>query len=229
MQNPPNFGSSQKMGVFYHEESTNPARRCKFLTATLKDVFSNCHTCSRLSTSSPKEEHDDVDDEQEVVLSEIRSRAMEKLKQKSFVLTDSFTWVYSPKTGELFVAPKSFSPKLYDNNNEDDDDDDDDSKKDKEDEERDEFFSVRSCFSCCSSVLSKEAFLSVKSNFSRCSSFKGFEFQDFPRNSILQQFYHCEGWPFGLCRKAVLLPPLPKSPSDSWLWRKGTRTIKMTY
>lgn len=149
-----------------------------------------------------------------MVVSAIRSRAMEKLRHKPFVITDSFSWVFSPKTGELFLTPKTVQQK------EEDDDDD-------EDDEREEFFSVGTCFSCCSSALSRDAFLSVKTNFSHCSSLNWLEFQDFPRRSIIQEFCHCEGWPFGLCRKAVLLPPLPKSPSESWSWRKGTRVVKM--
>ena len=58
------------MGVFHHEEAPNPSKKCKFLAATLKDVFSNCSTCGgRISTSSPEEEYPtaDVDDEQEVL------------------------------------------------------------------------------------------------------------------------------------------------------------------
>lgn len=58
------------MGVFHHEEAPNPSKKCKFLAATLKDVFPNCSTCGgRISTSSPEEEYPtaDVDDEQEVL------------------------------------------------------------------------------------------------------------------------------------------------------------------
>ncbi|KAG6786529.1 hypothetical protein POTOM_008135 [Populus tomentosa] len=207
------------MGVFHHGEAPNPSKKCKFLAATLKDVFPNCSTCGgRISTSSPEEEYPtaDVDDEQEVIVSEIRSRAMEKLRHKPFIFTDSFSWVYSPKTGELFVTPKAVQQK--DECNDDNDEYDD---------TREEFFSVGSCLSCCSSALSREAFVSAKPNFSRCSSFKEFCFPDFPKRSILQEFCHCQGWPFGLWRKAVLLPPLPKSPSESWSWRKGARIVKM--
>ncbi|CAK7347575.1 unnamed protein product [Dovyalis caffra] len=209
------------MGVFHHEEPPNPSKKCKFLAATLKDVFSNCNACGgRISTSSPEEEYPttDVDDEQEVIVSEIRSRAMEKLRHKPLIFSDSFSWVYSPKTGELFVAPKAVQNK-----------DDDDSSNDENDEyndTREDFFSIGSCLSCCSSALSREAFVSAKTNFSRCSSFNGLEFPDFPKRSILQEFCHCQGWPFGLCRKVVLLPPLPKSPSESWSWRKGVRIVK---
>ncbi|KAJ8772832.1 hypothetical protein K2173_028009 [Erythroxylum novogranatense] len=209
------------MGVFHQEEPPNPSKKCKFLVATLKDVFSNCSTGGgRLSNSSP--EHDypatDFDDEQEIIVSEIRSRIMERSRQRSFVLTDSFSWVYSPKTGELFVTPKASLRKGNDQNEEDE----------SEDNERDEFFSVGSCFSCCSSALSRETFMSVKTNFSRCFSDKGLEFRECPRRSIILEFCHCEGWPFGLCKKAVLLPPLPKSPSESWSWRKGARIVKMS-
>ncbi|EEF52435.1 uncharacterized protein LOC8278901 [Ricinus communis] len=209
------------MGVFHHEDPPTPPKKCKFLAAALKDAFSNCSTCRRLSISSPEEEHptSDIDDEQELIVSAIRSRAMEKSRNRSFVLTDSFSWVFSPRTGELYLAPKIFQQK---------DDDGDDENNDDEDDEREEFLSVGSCFSCCSSALSKEAFVSMKTNFSRCSSLSDvLEIKDFPRRSILEEFCHCEGWPFGLCRKAVLLPPLPKSPSESWSWSKGSKIVKM--
>ncbi|KAF2309860.1 hypothetical protein GH714_005402 [Hevea brasiliensis] len=149
------------MGVFYHQEPPNPSRKCKFLSATLRDAFSNCRTCRRLSTSSPEVDYpsSDIDDEQEIVVSAIRSRALEKSRQRSFVLTDSFSWVFSPRTGELFLAPKIFQDK-----------DDNDEKED----EGDEFLSVASCFSCCSSALSKEAFLSVKTNFSAAQALVSF-------------------------------------------------------
>ncbi|KAJ6335180.1 hypothetical protein OIU78_011922 [Salix suchowensis] len=153
------------MGVFHHEEAPNPSKKCKFLAATLKDVFSNCDACCGwISSSGPDEDYPitDVVDESEVIVSEIRSRAMEKLRHKPFIFTDSFSWV--------------------------------------------------------------EAFVSAEPNSSRCPSFDEF---DFPKRSILQEFCQCQGWPFGLCRKAVLLPPLPKSPSESWSWRKGARIVKM--
>lgn len=135
---------------------------------------------------------------------------MEKLRRKPGIITDSFSWVFSPRSRELYL-------KALQQHNEDDDDDED---------AREEFCSVGSCFSCYSSAISREAFYSVKTNFSCSSSLNGLDFQDF-RRSIIQEICYCEGWPFGLCRKAVLLPPLPKSPSESWSWRKGTRIAKM--
>lgn len=97
---------------------------------------------------------------------------------------------------------------------------------DEEDEEKDDFFSVRSYLSRASSLTSREPFVSVKTNFSRSSSLNGIDFYEFRMPPIMEELCHCEGWPFGLCRRAMLLPPLPKSPSESWSWRKGTRVVK---
>ncbi|KAL5844929.1 hypothetical protein ACOSQ4_010887 [Xanthoceras sorbifolium] len=216
-----NCSCFSNMSVFYHEEPPHHSKRCKFLTAALKDAFTNCHNFNgRRSTSGPEEEHQtsDFDDEQEVVVSEIRTRAMEKLRRKpSLVMTDSFSWVFSPRTRELYLKAEQ-------------------KKEDNEEDAREEYFTVGSCFSCCSSAMSREAYHSVKTNFSRCSSLNGLDFQDFWRldsqdfrRSIIKELCYCEGWPFGLCRKAVLLPPLPKSPSESWSWRKGTRIARMPY
>lgn len=73
----------------------------------------------------------------------------------------------------------------------------------------------------CSSATSYDEFFSVKSRFSRSSSVNKLDYQESCKHSIvLLELYHYEGWPFGLCKKAFLLPPLPKSPSDSWSWRK---------
>ncbi|XP_068314163.1 uncharacterized protein [Pyrus communis] len=207
------------MSIFHHEEEQppNPSKRCKFLAACLNDVFANCHTSRKLSASSPAGEEfltSDFDEEKEVIVSAIRSRAMEKLRRKPSSLTDSFSFVYSSKSGDLFITQKG-AEKQEDH-------------EDHEGNEKEEFLSVASCLSCCSSTAaSRDVFLSVKTSLSRCSSLSGIEFGDFPRQSIIRQFSHCEGWPFGLCRKAVLLPPLPKSPSESWTWRKGTKFVKM--
>ncbi|CAN6682120.1 unnamed protein product [Malus baccata var. baccata] len=207
--------SRQLHNIFYHEDeqSPNPSKRCKFLAACLTDAFANCHTGRKLSVSSHAEEclTSDFDEEQEVIVSAIRSRAMEKLRRKPRSFSDSFSFVYSSKSGDLFITQKGVEK-----------------QEDHEDDEKADFLSVASCLSCCSSdAASRDVFLSVKTSLSRCSSLNGIEFRDFPNQSIIQQFRHCEGWPFGLCRKAVLLPPLPKSPSESWLWKKGTKFVKM--
>ncbi|XP_027333205.1 uncharacterized protein LOC113848043 [Abrus precatorius] len=191
------------MGVFYHEheEPPNHTKRCKCLGETLKEVFSHCQTFSRrLSTTSLEDEcfNSDIDEEQQVVVSAVRSRAMEKQKHKLSPLK------------EVFVTHTK-APRVV---------------GDGEQDEREEFLSVKSCLSRCSS--SGEAFYSVKTNLSRCSSMNELDITEFWRRSMIQEFCHCEGWPFGLCRKAVLLPPLPKSPSESWLSRKIQRSTKVT-
>ncbi|GMI89718.1 hypothetical protein like AT1G47410 [Hibiscus trionum] len=202
------------MGVFYQEEQPHQSKRCKFLTTVLKEAFSNCHTFNgRRSDSGLQEEYSTsaIDDESQVVVSEIRSRAMEKMKRRPSRISESISWVLSPSTGELHITSKQ-------------------AKRGDEDDKDEEFFSIGSCFSFYSSGASKEAFLSANTDFSRCSSLNNidfpevwkFDFQDFRRRSTIQEFCHCEGWPFGLCKKTVLLPPLPKSPSESWSWRKGT-------
>lgn len=130
-----------------------------------------------------------------------------KSRRNARLMTDSFCWGFSPMAGELFINSKEVVK----------------GEKDK----TEDFFSVESCFSQCSSAASRDEFVSVKTSFSRCSSLNGLDFQDFWRRSIIEELCHCEGWPFGLCRKALLLPPLPKSPSESWSWHKGNKTFKM--
>lgn len=152
----------------------------------------------------------------QMVVSVVRSRAMEKQKLKPSPLRDDFSWTDSPATRELYVTMASPQPRVV--------------IGDGEDDEREEFFSVKSCLSCCSSnAVSEQPFFSVKTNLSRCSSMSGVDMSEHWRRSIIQEFCHCQGWPFGLCRKAVLLPPLPKSPSESWLSRKIQRSTKVIW
>ncbi|TKY75082.1 hypothetical protein E2542_SST03848 [Spatholobus suberectus] len=202
------------MGVFYHEETPNHPKRCKCLVATLKEVFSRCQTCAaRLSTSSFEDEYpgSNFDEEEEVFISAVISRTMEKQKHKPSVL-HSFSWGYSPAKKELYVT-RAMAPQER-------------GEGDQELDEEEEFLSVKSCFSRCSSSPSGEAFYSVKTNLSRCSSLNELDLSNYWRRSVIQELCHCEGWPFGLCRRAVLLPPLPKSPSESWLSRKIQPTTK---
>ncbi|KAG6585650.1 hypothetical protein SDJN02_17247, partial [Cucurbita argyrosperma subsp. argyrosperma] len=205
------------MGVFYQEDPPNPSKK-SFLAAALKDAFCNCHTFSRQLPNSNAEDKyptSDFDDEEEEIVSEIRSRAMEKLRRKTN-LSDSFSWVFSPATKELYITSMEIE-KMGESRN--------------EDNTGDEFYSVQSFLTCCSSAATKEAFFSVEANFSRGSSLNGLDFvdEDLKRHTALQELCHCEGWPFGLCRKALFLPPLPKSPSESWSWskwNKGTKVVK---
>nr|GEU78521.1 hypothetical protein [Tanacetum cinerariifolium] len=191
------------MSLFHHEEPPNPSKSCKFL----KDAFSTCHNFCRKISSHNLDEYDDVsdyDDEQEVFVSAVLSKYMEaKSKRKLGLAIDSFIWDYSP-----IGSPPA--------------------KKDIHAVDKDEFHSPCSRLSRCSSATTAEEFMSVKTNLSRCSSMSSIEFPNFKRRrSIMRELCHYQGWPFGLCRKALLVPPLPKSPSESWMWRKTTRTVKI--
>ncbi|XP_078156863.1 uncharacterized protein LOC144552742 isoform X2 [Carex rostrata] len=76
-----------------------------------------------------------------------------------------------------------------------------------------------------------EAFFSMKSNFSRCSSQGATASWDENKGvkayqSVLEEFNHLEGWPFGLCRRPLVLPPLPNMPADSWMWHRRKSETK---
>ncbi|KAH0862390.1 hypothetical protein HID58_079601, partial [Brassica napus] len=81
-----------------------------------------------------------------------------------------------------------------------------------------EFCSVgSSSFSeCCPSDLSIEGYITAK-------VFKVFELERYRAGESMTNLCDCQRWPFGLGRKAALLPPPPKSPAESWSWRKPNR------
>ncbi|XP_010461542.1 PREDICTED: uncharacterized protein LOC104742257 [Camelina sativa] len=181
----------------------------------VRDAFTYCYRCKgRKVTLSDHEEDDDnkpIGDfnyDHEDVVFEIRSRAMEKLRKKSRIGMERLT--YQP-TKECDI----------------------------EKEEGNEFCSVRSSFSeCCMSDLSIEGYLTAKTEFSKNSSLKGLELEnqwkmhyvnEIRKGSVIQELCHCQGWPFGLGRKAAMLPPLPKSPAESWSWRKPTRVTPVPF
>ncbi|GMH13802.1 hypothetical protein Nepgr_015643 [Nepenthes gracilis] len=206
------------MTFFDRDQSPSSSKRCRFLISVLKEVFSNCNTCIPCMSCSSQEDDipiGDFDDEQEVIVSTIRSRAMEeKYRRRNDLETNSFSLVFFHTLGELLLMAAA-----------------QEKGKENEDEERDDFLSVKSHFSCCSIIADSEAFFSVKTDFSCCSSLSlnglDYYFQELRRRSLIQEFCHCEGWPFGLCRKALLLPPLPKSPTESWSWRRGAKIVKI--
>ncbi|PKA55464.1 hypothetical protein AXF42_Ash006666 [Apostasia shenzhenica] len=86
------------------------------------------------------------------------------------------------------------------------------------DDESEEFFSVRSCFSMCSggSGGGEGCWWEERGRFwGRKAAASAWD----------EWFKQCEGWPFGLWRRrpppvVVVLPPLPRSPADSWTWHK---------
>ncbi|KAL3642072.1 hypothetical protein CASFOL_012887 [Castilleja foliolosa] len=203
------------MSIFYQEEPSNPSKRCKCLVLALKDAFAKCHSFRRKVTQSSIELDELIsnfyDDEEEIFVSAIISKYMEsKSKRKSNIGIDSFNWALSPAAGD-FITTTPRSVKRCDN--------------------KDEFCSANSNLSRCSSDTSFDAFVSAKTCLSRCSSLNGIDrFQDFDtnrRSSIILELMNCEGWPFGLCRKALLLPPLPKSPADSWSWTKSGGLVRI--
>nr|XP_004238170.1 uncharacterized protein LOC101258555 [Solanum lycopersicum] len=200
------------------EVSTNPSKRCKFFSTTLRDAFANCHIFKeRHSSTQSLEEEDVIDDEEEVFVSIVISRYMEsKCRKKAAIFSsEKFNWTLSTTAaGDLFISEKLMQQK-------------EDSADEEDKEEREEFLSVGTRLSRCSSAISYEAFATAKTAFSRSSSLNRIEFQDIPRRSVIKEFSHCEGWPFGLSRKMLLLPPLPKSPADSWSWRKSARMINI--
>ncbi|KAI3785493.1 hypothetical protein L1987_44612 [Smallanthus sonchifolius] len=207
------------MSLFHHQEPSNPSKRCKFF----KDALATCHTfCRRISSQSLQQGDDDVtdyDDEQEIFVSAVLSKYKESKSKRKIVLTvDNFIcdfdfgFGFSPT--KLPTSSKKITQHAYASDVED----------------MNEFYSPCTHLSRCSSAtLTAEAYMSVKTNLSRCSSMSSFEFPMFRRRrrSMFLELCHCEGWPFGLCRKALLVPPLPKSPSESWMWRKSTRLVKI--
>ncbi|KAI4321529.1 hypothetical protein MLD38_034897 [Melastoma candidum] len=218
------------MGVFFHEEEEtrlSPTKTYKCLTKALKvkEAFSRCHNLGRQVSCRNDEDGqeeqegnplDDPTEEQEAIISEIRSRAIEKLRHKSNHSVDGFSLVFS----SMDISELCFFSIEEPHRKE--------GCGDNRDVEKEEFASVRSFLTCCSSVVaSREAFFSAKSNLSRSSSLNDLDNQDLKRRLIFRELCHCKGWPFGLCRKLLYLPPLPKSPSESWSWRKRTRVPRI--
>lgn len=139
----------------------------------------------------------------QVLVSEVVSKYVEsKCKRKSSTGIDTLRWALSP---QHFLHPQKLRRKSSSSGG-----------------SKDESLSAAGIrLSRCSSATSYDEFFSVKTRFSRSSSMNRLDFQESSKHSIvLLELYHYEGWPFGLCKKAFLLPPLPKSPSDSWSWRK---------
>ncbi|XP_057531928.1 uncharacterized protein LOC130810028 [Amaranthus tricolor] len=223
------------MPIFCLQHPSRSAKRCKLFFSVLKDPFSSCHSCypSHMSCSNPEDEEvsvADFQDVQELVVSMIRTRAMEaKFRRKGSLLsTESYSFIH-PTSGELFVS----TAKQHTH----DDHSAQKHKNSKNKEEMDDFVSVHSHFSspCFTTAVDGcDTFFSMRTNFSHCSSMndpdsaenrwwvsEAMDSSELKRRAIIQELCHCEGWPFGLCRRALLLPPLPKSPSESWSWCKG--------
>ncbi|KAG9145966.1 hypothetical protein Leryth_015605 [Lithospermum erythrorhizon] len=208
------------MCPFYQEEKPNPCQRCKCFSSTLKDLVFTCPVfCGRLSTTSHKEQEADIefDEEEEVFVSAVISAYVESKSKRQacnrMEKISSFSWVYSPVSGDNMNLEKlHLEEKL-------------------EDQETESFFDACSNLSCYSVPASIDAFVSAQASFSRSSSLNWLDLHTTSQRhpSIIENFRHCEGWPFGLSRKTLLLPPLPKSPSDSWSWRKNGGKLRVRY
>ncbi|XP_057786287.1 uncharacterized protein LOC131003755 [Salvia miltiorrhiza] len=186
------------MSIFY-QEVEEPTKKCKCLASVLKHTFAKCHFLrgNLHSTPEPEEPPNDFDQEEEIFVSAIISKYMES-KSKRKSSNFGIDSIYWAAAGEIERGENGV-------------------------ENAEEYFSAGS------GVSSFDAFVTAKTTcLSRCSSFNAVDFQDFDkRRSLILELIHCQGWPFGLWRKALLLPPLPKSPSDSWLWTKSGRIVKI--
>ncbi|XP_042018426.1 uncharacterized protein LOC121766144 [Salvia splendens] len=186
-----------------------PCIRCKSLSSALRERLSKCPLFAGKLSGLSSETEDaacDFDEEDEVFVSAVMSRYMEsKCKRKSVFGSDASRWALSPQ--HFLLARKgSWESRSSGGNG-----------------EEEEFSSAAARLTRCSSATSYDTFFSVKTRLSRSSSLKKIDScKDFSRRCIIiQELMQYEGWPFGLCKKAFLLPPLPKSPSDSWSWRKN--------
>lgn len=127
-----------------------------------------------------------------------------KFRLKRILWDESFSSVFYPVTlGELFIRTSNQHDKEEDN-----DIGSDKRKKDENDngEEEEEFVSVVSHFSSVGYVARE--FFSVNTSFSECSGLEEVVemFPELRRRSIIQEFSHCKGWPFGLRGRTMLLP-----------------------
>ncbi|XP_020597999.1 uncharacterized protein LOC110037641 [Phalaenopsis equestris] len=136
-----------------------------------------------------------------VIILEIRQRAMMKSRSQP---RSSFIIVTAEEFGRLINAVAPPPPPSKANKSIDVERREKNDGKYEGEEENEEFFSVKSCFSRCSSG-DEDCWLSGRT-----------------AALLVTLSEECEGWPFGLWRrrKVVVLPPLPKSPADSWTWHK---------
>ncbi|KAL1540444.1 hypothetical protein AAHA92_24798 [Salvia divinorum] len=179
---------------------------CLRLARFLMWMLGSCRNGANLSLPLCEREDAarDFDEEDEVFVSAVMSRYREsKCKRKSVVGSDTSRWALSP---QHFLLVRKGSRESGGSG-----------------EEEGEFSSAAAQLSRCSSDASYGTFFSVKTHFSRSSSLNKIDSCKYftRRCIIIQELMQYEGWPFGLCKKAFLLPPLPKSPSDSWSWRKN--------
>ncbi|KAG9450929.1 hypothetical protein H6P81_010894 [Aristolochia fimbriata] len=210
------------MTFFAEEETTKHSNSCGVLASAVKEAFAQCHlfpngrgSVSSVSVDSEDENPDGEIDDDRVIILAVRNRMIKgRLGRRNRLMTKSLSWAFSPSTGELYVAPaQAFETKSktkLDEEKEKENDDDHDEEEDGEEE--------------------TESFYSVRSRFSRSSSASRVDDGQIltRRRSVLEEFCDCEGWPFGLYRRSLILPPLPSSPSEPWTWcrRRGLKMMR---
>ncbi|CAM8883503.1 unnamed protein product [Rhodiola kirilowii] len=180
--------------------------------------ISSCYGCRRqLSTKSFCDELPnslvEEDEDEELVDAVIRKSVEERRRRKAMYTPYDYSWTFPPVIEKLFVASETLisqaQHKLMFAQDE---------GADEDGEDDDEFHSA-------TSSLSDGTIATVMKSFSVCHWLECDGNKDVAelwkkQVMLLEELLGCEGWPFGLLRKVVLLPPLPSSPSDSWSWTK---------
>ncbi|XP_074560201.1 uncharacterized protein LOC141816291 [Curcuma longa] len=204
-----------------HQGKSKLSEHPNSLPKLIRNVCAQCHGSCLRSPSTLSSSVDEIFDSdlshKELIMLELQARAIRaKWRKPQELFTGRLTWGVSPTTGRVRVASplRDIDDVAEDRQG--------NHEEDKEEEEigSEAFFSVKSSFSCCSAELGS----------SFCTELKDYENWGRKLPSIWEEFRGCQGWPFGLYRRTmVLLPPLPDSPSDSWTWhKKNLQTTKTT-
>ncbi|KAL7127450.1 hypothetical protein ABFS83_14G254100 [Erythranthe nasuta] len=205
------------MIMFYQEDPPNQSKKSKCIASSIKYAFTNFPSF-RAKLPQTEEPVINFHREDEIFISTIISKYLEsKSKRKS---SNNNIIIAADHRSFFYLATVSPPALAFSGGG-----------------DAEEYFSATGrLLSRCSSAGTTtfdDAFASAKTRLSRCSSLdmntniSTNDFQDFDRRrSIIAELIQCcEGWPFGLCRKTILLPPLPKSPADSWSWIKSSGRI----
>ncbi|VAI33122.1 unnamed protein product [Triticum turgidum subsp. durum] len=193
----------------HHYHPKLPAtNHCKSLSCLIRETYAHCHVpCLRIPGAGWSSD-DDTDDEdaldtKQVILNEMRRRQLKKESRCSAgspTLSSAFIWSFTPLDPRS-VLEKVSSPEQF-VVVEGEQKEEAEAGSENGDAESDAFFSVKSFFTRSTSRAATVASLT-----------------DMGPPATWEGFQHCEGWPFGLCRRPAV-PPLPSTPADSWKWRK---------
>ncbi|VAI33121.1 unnamed protein product [Triticum turgidum subsp. durum] len=226
----------------HHYHPKLPAtNHCKSLSCLIRETYAHCHVpCLRIpgagwSSDDDTDDEDALDTKQvtaehaivmfmlssleievmsnrrvrclalmlQVILNEMRRRQLKKESRCSAgspTLSSAFIWSFTPLDPRS-VLEKVSSPEQF-VVVEGEQKEEAEAGSENGDAESDAFFSVKSFFTRSTSRAATVASLT-----------------DMGPPATWEGFQHCEGWPFGLCRRPAV-PPLPSTPADSWKWRK---------